>query len=124
METLPFDSELVSLGIFRSIEMKLKFIYTTFNQYDDAIKVKEHLVSSNLAICINLFKEVESIYQDDQEIIRGNEIAILIKSAMGKESQIIDYLKENHPYEVPGIFSYCVESHNEKYNEWVDGKEA
>ena len=68
METLPFDSELVSLGIFRSIEMKLKFIYTTFNQYNDAIKVKEHLVSSNLAICVNLFKEVESIYQDDQEL--------------------------------------------------------
>ena len=43
--------------------MKLKFIYTTFNQYNDAIKVKEHLVSSNLAICVNLFKEVESIYQ-------------------------------------------------------------
>ena len=71
METLPFDSELVSMGIFRSIEMKLKFIYTTFNQYDDAIKVKEHLVSSNLAICVNLFKEVESLYQDDQEIIRS-----------------------------------------------------
>ena len=68
--------------------MKLKFIYTTFNQYNDAIKVKDHLVSSNLAICVNLFKEVESLYQDDQEIIRSNEIAILIKSTMGKEIQI------------------------------------
>ena len=49
---------------------------------------------------------------------KEDEILLLIKYDLRKESELITYLDEHHPYEIPEIISTKFDIENSDYIQW------
>jgi len=78
-------------------------ILTTLPDKNLAEKIATELVEKQLAACVNILPKVQSVYYWDGKIVHDEEYKLIIKSASLVESQVIDFIKANHPYSVPEI---------------------
>lgn len=97
---------------------KIKVMFTTFSKKEDALKIGEKLVELNLTPCIQLIPQIESIYKWEGKVQKEEEILLLIKYDLRKESELIAYLDEHHPYEVHEIISTKFDIENSEYIQW------
>jgi len=99
------------------MKKKFKIFYTTCGKRKDATKIAKNLLSNKNAICINIFKDVESFYYDNNSIISSSEIILIIKTHNSKKK--IERVLENiHPYETPIIVEIKTNEPNKKYLDW------
>lgn len=78
-------------------------ILTALPDKVSAEKIAFLLVEAQLAACVNIFTEVESIYFWDGKLVRDQECKIFIKTSSGVQKQAVEFIKKNHPYSVPEI---------------------
>ncbi|MEM2637545.1 MAG: divalent-cation tolerance protein CutA [Candidatus Korarchaeota archaeon] len=95
--------------------MSLYVIYTTVNTKEKATKLARDLIENGTAACVS-FCPVRSIYRWKGEIVEDEEYLLIIKSL--DPQKVEKYLKENHPYELPEIIYFRVES-SDDYLNWV-----
>ena len=100
------------------MENKIKVLFTTFYKREDALKIGEKLVELNLSPCIQLIPKIESIFKWEGKVQKEDEILLLIKYDLRKESELITYLDEHHPYEIPEIISTKFDIENSDYIQW------
>ncbi|MAJ45370.1 MAG: divalent-cation tolerance protein CutA [Candidatus Marinimicrobia bacterium] len=100
------------------MENKIKVLLTTFSKKHDAYKVGERLVKFNLSPCVQLIPKIESIYKWKGKMQKEQEVLLLIKCDINKESELISFLREQHPHEVPEIISTNYEIKNLDYSHW------
>ena len=79
------------------------------------------LVHNRLAACVNLAPKVTSIYLWDGEVCEEQESILIIKTAQTRAQACIETLKDKHPYEVPEIISFPIDSQNSlrAYLNWI-----
>ena len=75
------------------------------------------MIRLGLAACLKVTK-VDSIYQWNGETASNPEWAIQVKTSLSSKSNLVEWLKENHPNEVPEIISWQA-SVEEDYHTWV-----
>ena len=75
------------------------------------------MIRLGLAACLKVTK-VDSIYHRNGETASNPEWAIQVKTSLSSKSNLVEWLKENHPNEVPEIISWQV-SVEEDYHTWV-----
>ena len=78
----------------------MKMYYTTTSNLDNAKRISKIFLNDKKAVCINLIKNVNSFYLDDNSINFSNEIIMIIKTKLNK-SEIERYIKKIHNYEIP-----------------------
>lgn len=66
------------------------------------------LVENRLAACVNLVKDVESIYEWKGQLNMDQEVLMIIKSHSKKSTDIIDHVKKNIPYDCPEVVTMRV----------------
>ena len=96
----------------------MEFVITTVNKIEDAEKLAEDLVRNGLSPCVNLINANDSIYMWKGEIVHEREHILLIKGEDHKK--ISEYLRKNHPYEVPEIIWFSGEISSDEYNNWFN----
>ena len=79
------------------------------------------LVENRLAACVNLAPKVTSIYLWKGEICEEQESLLLIKTAQSKVQACLQALRDKHPYEVPEIISFPIDSQASlrEYLSWI-----
>ena len=75
------------------MKKKLKIFYTTCANIQDAKKIANFLLKDNDALCVNLIKNIDSFYLENNKIQNEKEVAILIKTCDTK-NQIEKKLKK------------------------------
>ena len=80
----------------------------------------QSILDSNLAACVQISKG-RSLYRWDGETKSESEWLISLKTTKSKVNQLIDKIKLEHPYEVPEILFWSVES-TADYSQWVKGE--
>jgi len=92
-----------------------------FTTVDDEAKAKElakRIVKEKLAACVSIFP-VESTYFWQGKICENEkEYMLIIKTLEEKLDQLINWLKEHHPYTVPELVVVKAEA-LDKYLEWM-----
>jgi periplasmic divalent cation tolerance protein len=86
---------------------------------DAARALARGLVETRLAACVNIIANIGSIYWWEGEIKDTAECQLQIKTTTNCLNNTFDYIKQNHPNDVPEILSITVEKGNEDYFEWV-----
>ncbi len=99
------------------MKKKFKIFYTTCENKIDAKKIARSLLSNKKAKCINIFKNVESFYIDNDSIVFSEEIIMIIKTHNSKK-KIESALENIHPYETPIILELKANQPNKKYLDW------
>ena len=95
----------------------MKMYYTTTSDLNNAERISKIFLNDKKAVCINLIKNVNSFYLDDNSINFANEIIMIIKTKL-KKSEIERYINKIHNYEIPLIVEIKLGSPNLDYAIW------
>jgi periplasmic divalent cation tolerance protein len=82
--------------------MTAAIIMTTVSSDDDADRLATMLVGSRLAGSVQQLR-IESRYRWEDEVHVDPEILLLVKTAGDRVEQVQEYLRGEHPYDVPEI---------------------
>lgn len=97
----------------------MKIVMTTVSNLDDAEELSRELVNSGYSPCVNLIRNVKSVYLWKGKLNTDDEIILFIKT--DDEGHVIDFLKKNHPYETPEIIILHGDIPDSSYSEWFRG---
>ncbi|MDP7387699.1 MAG: divalent cation tolerance protein CutA [Candidatus Thermoplasmatota archaeon] len=75
------------------------------------------MIRLGLAACLKVNK-VDSIYRWNGETVSNPEWAIQVKTSLASKSNLVEWLKENHPNEVPEIICWQASAEQE-YGLWI-----
>lgn len=93
-------------------------VMTTVETEKDASRISRELVEKALAACVSVFPVESTYYWQGRIVEKQPELLLIIKTLEEKVSDVIKYLKENHPYSVPEIVTIKAEAHGE-YAHWM-----
>lgn len=77
------------------------------------------LLKQWLAKCINRINYVKSYYIREGKMVRDEEKLLLIKTTQEKKQKLIEFIKKQHPYQVPELIWLTPESVDEAYMKWL-----
>jgi len=86
---------------------------------DAARELAHGVITARLGACVNIIANIGSIYWWQGEIKDTAECQLQIKTASACVEDLIHYINQNHPNEVPEILVFPVDKGNENYFEWV-----
>ena len=101
---------------------QLSLLYTTFATEADALFVSKQLLQSRLIACANILAKVTSLYFWEEELQETAEVAVLLKTTTDILPELLNILKELHPYEIPMILEIPIAHANNAFVEWVEKK--
>lgn len=70
---------------------------------EEAKELATALVEKRLAACVNIVPKIESVYWWDDKVGFDEESLMIIKTTQIKVEELIEYVKDNHPYELPEV---------------------
>lgn len=77
------------------------------------------LVEKRLAACVNIVKDLTSIYRWNGKISEDPESLLVIKTSRSRIEALRDEIVALHPYTVPAVVALPVERGHEPYLRWI-----
>ncbi len=99
--------------------MKIRMIYITAADREEARRIAETLVSERLAAGVNILAGVNSLYRWKGEIRDEREAVLIAKTTEALVPDLVERVKALHSYECPCIVSLPVAAGNPAFLEWV-----
>lgn len=84
-----------------------------------AKKLAHGIISNKLAACVNIIPGITSVYEWESKINEDNELLLMIKTRSSKIDDLVKFVRENHPYDVPEVISTPIEKGNLPYLKWI-----
>jgi len=97
--------------------MSIISVYITFPDQEIAQRLVDQLLKEKLIACGNIFP-IQSLYTWQDTIESENEYVSVVKTRESLWDSLIQYVEKNHPYKIPCIVKYVVET-NLSYEKWV-----
>jgi len=95
----------------------INLLFTTVDSKEKAQKLAREIVEKKLAACVSI-SEVNSTYYWEKKVVEEREYLLIIKTSKEKLEKLINWLKENHPYQVPELIAIEAEAF-EPYLKWL-----
>ena len=102
---------------------KYAVVSTTFETREQAEKLAQELVERRMAACVQL-TPVTSFYRWKGEIERAEEVLLAAKTTAARADEILAFIAQHHPYEVPEILVTPVLAGHAPYLQWIDEETA
>ena len=102
--------------------MEALVVYISAPNEDEAVKIAKILVEEHLAGCVNIVKDIRSIYSWQEKIEDEKEVLMIVKTRLKLFSALNAKVKELHSYAVPEVIAMPVVDGSEEYIKWL--KEA
>ena len=80
----------------------------------------QSMIDSKLSSCVQVNRG-RSVYRWEEKIKSESEWLIQLKTIKSKVKKLIHKIKSEHPYDVPEILFWAVES-TEEYSNWIQGE--
>jgi periplasmic divalent cation tolerance protein len=96
-----------------------RIVLSTAGSDDEARKVARHLVEHQLAACVNIVPQIESIYRWQGKVESSQEWLLLIKTTAEKFAAVRDAIRELHSYELPECIVLTIEDGSPDYLQWL-----
>jgi len=95
-------------------------VFMTASSADEARRIAQQLVESQLAACVQLLPEIESIYRWNGEVQREKEVLILVKTTADNFAQLDQSVRAIHSYETPEIVAVRISDISGPYRTWLN----
>ena len=109
------------LGLF--MDDTLFIVQTTLNGDLNDAEVgmwAQLMIDSKLSSCVQVNRG-RSVYRWEEEIKSEPEWLIQLKTTKSKVKKLVHKIKSEHPYDIPEILFWAVESTDE-YSNWIQGE--
>ena len=97
-------------------------ILVTTSSEEEGRKIAQALIEKRFAACVNLIKDIESIYRWKGKISDEKEILMMIKTRKKLYRSVEEEVKKLHSYEVPEIIALPISSGSKDYLYWMDSE--
>ena len=97
-------------------------ILVTASSEEEAKKIAQVLVEKRLAACVNLIKDIRSIFRWKGKLSDENEILLIIKTRKKLYKNVEEEVISLHSYEVPEIIALPIILGSKDYLYWVDSE--
>jgi len=94
-------------------------IQTTIDREQEAKNLINLLLETNKIAC-GTFHEIQSSYKWKEELVKDNEFEISLYTKDSLMREVIDILKERHPYELPKITVLEPVFTLPEYEKWIN----
>jgi periplasmic divalent cation tolerance protein len=97
-----------------------RIVLSTAGSEEEAQKIARHLVEHQLAACVNIVPQIESIYRWQGKVESSQEWLLLIKTTAKKFPAVRDAVRELHSYELPECIALRIEDGSAEYLQWIE----
>ncbi len=95
-------------------------VFMTAGSEAEAGRLAEMLVQSNLAACVQILPQMESVYRWKGKVERQGEILIIAKTLRAKFEELERAVRVLHSYETPEIVALPITAGSAPYLEWLN----
>lgn len=95
------------------------FLYSTYPTLDLAREAARVVVDKQLAVCVNIYPKMTSIYMWEGKREESSEFATFIKTRRADVEEAMAALWESHSYAVPCIVVLPIEGGSSDYLAWA-----
>jgi periplasmic divalent cation tolerance protein len=96
-----------------------RIVLSTAGSQDEARKLAHHLVEHQLAACVNIVPQIESIYRWQGKVESSQEWLLLIKTTAERFPAVRDAILELHSYDLPECVTLTIEDGSPDYLKWL-----
>ncbi|MFX1274001.1 MAG: divalent-cation tolerance protein CutA [Promethearchaeota archaeon] len=93
--------------------------FVTVGNFEEARRIGNLLVEKQIAACVNIIKDINSIYMWKGKIENDTEILLIIKTTEEKSEKLIEKIIDIHSYENPECIGVKIDKGSEKYLNWI-----
>ena len=86
---------------------------------EEAARLADMLVGAQLAACVQILPEMESVYRWQGRIERQSEVLLLAKTTKEKFEELEREVRALHSYDTPEIIAIPVVAGSARYLTWV-----
>jgi periplasmic divalent cation tolerance protein len=96
-----------------------RLILTTCGSLEEARSIAHALVERQLAACVNIVPQIESVYRWKDEVETATEWLLLIKTTAAVVDRTREALTKLHSYEMPECIEMSIEGGSAGYLDWI-----
>jgi periplasmic divalent cation tolerance protein len=96
-----------------------RLVLTTCGSIEEARGIARALVERQLAACVNIVPQVESIYRWQGKVETASEWLLIIKTTEAAFGRLRDALVELHSYELPECIAIEIKDGSLAYLQWI-----
>ncbi|QWE16737.1 divalent-cation tolerance protein CutA [Polynucleobacter sp. AP-Nino-20-G2] len=94
-------------------------VVSSFSKLADAQAMARSLIENRLAACVQIQEGMHSIYRWEGEICEEREVVLSAKTIAAQWDEISNFIKNNHPYDLPEVLAFTPEKYEAQYGDWV-----
>lgn len=94
-------------------------VFITAPNEEEAAGIARALVESRHAACVNIIKNIRSIYSWQGNVEDDSEILMIVKTRKSLFSSLSAKVKDIHSYDVPEIIALPIIDGSEEYLRWL-----
>ena len=99
-------------------------VFITASNEDEAAKIATALVEARLAGCVNIIKDIRSIYRWQDKIEDEKEVLMIAKTRQELFRSVVEKVGELHSYTVPEVIAVPVAGGSADYLTWLNDATA
>lgn len=96
-----------------------RLVLTTCGSLEEARSIAQTLVERQLAACVNIAPQIESVFRWHGEVETAAEWLLMIKTTAEAFDRLRETLTELHPYELPECIAIAIEDGSAAYLDWI-----
>jgi len=94
-------------------------VFITASSEEEAVKIAKQLVEAKLVGCVNIIKDIRSIYRWEGTVEDEPEVLMIAKTQKTLFNDLMKKVKELHSYTVPEIIALPIVEGSEDYLKWL-----
>jgi periplasmic divalent cation tolerance protein len=94
-------------------------VFMTAGSADEARRIANELIERQLAACVQILPEIESVYRWKDEIQHEKEVLMLAKTTGEQFANLEKTVRAMHSYETPEIVAVPISQVSEPYRGWL-----
>ena len=94
-------------------------VHITAPDAAQAAEMARTLVTEKLCACVNIVREVRSIYRYDGKLCDEPEVLCIVKTRPALFQRLQRRVRELHPYDVPEVLAFAVHDSSPDYLDWL-----
>ncbi|MFQ5550235.1 MAG: divalent-cation tolerance protein CutA [Gemmatimonadales bacterium] len=99
-------------------------VMTSLENQEDAKVLVRELVASHIVACGTVLPPATSIYRWEGRVVEAGESVVLLKTHRSRWDELTWAVEELHPYDVPELLAFPVDSGLASYLHWLEAETA
>jgi periplasmic divalent cation tolerance protein len=94
-------------------------VYITSGSEEEAAEIAKALIVERYAACVNIVRNVRSIYHWEGKIEDDSEVLMIVKTTAPLFDALEEKVRKMHSYSTAEIIAFPITQGSEKYLAWV-----